>query len=171
MGCHDNTAPDGRVHDHDRITFLDGYIGAMEQAIEEGADVRGYFLWTFLDNFEWSDGFQQRFGIVYVDYKSQKRIVKDSAFWYKEVIESMGAKLSRNCPCQQILFLNPVFTHNIWGGSRLRDEFGYPVEGTDIGECWGISAHPNGEGTVRDGLYGGEKLSALWKTIPKSSGT
>ena len=127
MGCHDNIASDGRVHDNDRITFLDSYIGAMQKAMDEGADVRGYFLWTFLDNFEWSDGYKQRFGIVYVDYKSQKRIVKDSAFWYREVIKSMGANLSCNNPSSQILFLNPVFTHNIWGGSRLHEEFGYPV--------------------------------------------
>lgn len=74
------------------------------------------------------------------------------------------------CPGQELLFLNPVFTHNIWGGSRLREEFGYPVEGTDIGECWGISAHPNGEGTVRDGVYAGVKLSELWKTHPELFG-
>ena len=55
MSCHDNISYDGCVHDYDRINFLDSYIGAMEQAIDEGADVRGYFLWTFLDNFELSD--------------------------------------------------------------------------------------------------------------------
>ncbi len=170
MGCHDNVAPDGRVHDSDRITFLDSYMGAMQKAMEEGADVRGYFLWTFLDNFEWSDGYKQRFGIVYVNYQTQKRIVKDSAFWYQEVIQSMGANLSCNNPCRDILFLNPVFTHNIWGGSRLREDFGYAVEGTDIGECWGISAHPNGEGTIRDGVYAGVRLSELWQTHPEIFG-
>lgn len=82
----------------------------------------------------------------------------------------MGANLACNNPCQDILFLNPVFTHNVWGGSRLREEFGYPVEGTDIGECWGISAHPNGEGTIRDGVYAGVKLSELWKTHPEMFG-
>ena len=86
MSCHDNISYDGCVHDYDRINFLDSYIGAMEQAIDEGADVRGYFLWTFLDNFEWSDGYKQRFGIVYVDFQNQRRVVKDSAFWYKKVI-------------------------------------------------------------------------------------
>ncbi|MCM1187708.1 MAG: mannose-6-phosphate isomerase, class I [bacterium] len=70
----------------------------------------------------------------------------------------------------QILFLNPVFTHNIWGGSRLREEFSYSVEGEDIGECWGISAHPNGEGTVRGGEYAGEKLSTLWREHPELFG-
>lgn len=63
---------------------------------------------------------------------------------------------------RELLFLNPVCTHNIWGGSRLRDLFGYPVEGDDLGECWGISAHPEGDGTVRSGRYEGKKLSWLW---------
>lgn len=104
MGCHDNISFDGKVHDNDRITFLDSYIGAMEQAIEEGADVRGYFLWTFLDNFEWADGFRERFGLVYVDYPTLRRTVKDSAYWYQRVIESRGATLSRNTASQRIVF-------------------------------------------------------------------
>lgn len=82
----------------------------------------------------------------------------------------MGKHFLSNNPCQDILFLNPVFTHNIWGGSRLREDFGYSVEGTDIGECWGISAHPNGEGTIRDGAYAGVKLSELWQTHPEMFG-
>lgn len=64
---------------------------------------------------------------------------------------------------ERILFLNPVFTHNIWGGTKLQSEFGYEVEGSDIGECWGIAAHPNGDVTIRDGKYQGVRLSALWK--------
>ena len=59
-------------------------------------DVRGYFLWTFLDNFEWDKGYTERFGIVHVDFATQKRIVKDSAFWYQKVIEMNGANLSIN---------------------------------------------------------------------------
>ena len=51
---------------------------------------------------------------------------------------------------KDIIFLNPVCTHNIWGGTRLNREFGYSIEGDDIGECWGISAHPSGDGTVRN---------------------
>lgn len=65
-----------------------------------------------------------------------------------------------------ILFLDPVCTHNIWGGVRLREEFGYPVDGDGIGECWGISAHPNGDGTIRDGVYQGKKLSQMWEEHP-----
>ena len=68
MSCHDMVSSDGRVHDPNRITFLDSYIGAMQKAYDEGANVAGYFLWTFLDNFEWADGYKQRFGIVYVDF-------------------------------------------------------------------------------------------------------
>ena len=71
---------------------------------------------------------------------------------------------------QNILFLEPVCTHNIWGGSRLRDDFGYKVEGDDLGECWGISAHPNGDGTIKNGIYSGCKLSEVWKNHPELFG-
>ena len=65
--------------------FCAGYIGEMGRAIEKGADVRGYFLWTFTDNFEWAEGFQQRFGIVYCDFETQQRIIKDSGHWYSQL--------------------------------------------------------------------------------------
>lgn len=71
---------------------------------------------------------------------------------------------------EDIIFLDPVFTHNIWGGTRLRDEFGYDVSGDDIGECWGIAAHPNGESTVRDGMLAGMKFSRVWETYPELFG-
>ncbi|MBQ7973028.1 MAG: beta-glucosidase [Lachnospiraceae bacterium] len=96
MACHDAVFLDGKVHDPNRIDFLDRYISALQRAADEGADIRGYFLWSFLDNFEWDFGYHGRFGIVYVDYKTQKRIPKDSAYWYKEIIASNGAKLYRN---------------------------------------------------------------------------
>lgn len=162
MSCHDIVSKDGRVHDPNRITFLDSYLSAMQKAYDEGADVRGYFLWTFLDNFEWADGYKQRFGIVYVDFTTQQRIVKDSALWYQKVIKTNGAILSMNQSEKEILFLEPVCTHNIWGGTRLREEFGYAAEGDDIGECWGISAHPNGDGTIKNGAFAGMKLSQVW---------
>lgn len=63
---------------------------------------------------------------------------------------------------KEIVFLNPVFTHNIWGGTKLRDEYGYDIEGDDIGECWGIAAHENGNCTVKEGMYKGETLVGLW---------
>lgn len=71
---------------------------------------------------------------------------------------------------KEIIHLNPVFTHNIWGGTRLREDFHYPVEGDDIGECWGIAAHPNGDCTVEGGTFGGKKLSELWKEEPQLFG-
>ena len=170
MSCHDNVSFDGRVHDNDRITFLDSYIGAMRRAYDEGADIRGYFLWTFLDNFEWSEGYRERFGMIYVDFMTQRRIVKDSAFWYQDVIKTNGGNLSMNQTTKEILFLDPVCTHNIWGGTRLREDFHYPVEGDDLWECWGISAHPNGDGTLRDCGFRGMKLSELWKKHPEVFG-
>lgn len=71
---------------------------------------------------------------------------------------------------KEIIFLNPVFTHNIWGGTRLKDDFHYPVEGDDIGECWGVSAHPNGDDTIAVGTYKGMKLSELWDKHPELFG-
>jgi beta-glucosidase len=109
MSCHDDVSLDGRVHDPNRQNFLDMYISALQKANDEGVDVRGYFLWTFLDNFEWDKGYTERFGIVHVDFATQKRIVKDSAFWYQKVIETNGAVLSINTKQRPILFLEPVF--------------------------------------------------------------
>ena len=70
----------------------------------------------------------------------------------------------------EIIFLEPVFTHNIWGGQRLRKDFGYNVEGTDIGECWGISAHPSGDCTVKEGSFSGCKLSGVYSEHPELFG-
>jgi beta-glucosidase len=84
---------DGAVHDPQRIDFLHRYLRELKHACTDGIDVRGYFLWSILDNFEWAAGYRERFGIVYVDYPTQKRIVKDSACWYKEVIASNGGIL------------------------------------------------------------------------------
>lgn len=170
MACHDSVSADGRVHDYDRINFLDAYLGAMQKAIEDGADVAGYFLWTFMDNLEWDKGFTPRFGLVYVDFVTQQRIVKDSAFWYKKVMEENGMNLSCNNTNKEIIFLDPVCTHNIWGGSRLREQFGYDYQGDDLGECWGISAHPNGDGSVKYGKFKGMKLSQLWNEHPEIFG-
>jgi len=92
-GCgSDKDAPgaDGEVDDRHRIEYLTAYIGAMQEAIAEGADVRGYFVWSLLDNFEWSAGYASRFGLVYVDYATQRRIPKASAKWYSQLIG--GAK-------------------------------------------------------------------------------
>lgn len=71
---------------------------------------------------------------------------------------------------REILFLKPVFAHNIWGGTRLRKEFKYDVEGSDIGECWGIAAHSNGDCTIENGEFKGQKLSAVYKNQPELFG-
>lgn len=93
MSCHDWVAADGRVHDSNRIDFLNSYLKELGRAAEEGVDVRGYFHWSFMDNFEWALGYSERFGIVYVDFRNGARILKDSAYWYKEVIASNGESL------------------------------------------------------------------------------
>ncbi len=163
MSCHDIVSRDGQVHDPNRITFLDRYLSALQCASDEGVDIRGYFLWTFLDNFEWEKGFSERFGIVHVDFSTLKRTAKDSAFWYQKVIETNGAILSANRPVTPILFMEPVFKQMVWGGSRLGTDWHYDIPGDDTGECWAVSAHPNGDCTVREGVYKGKTLSELWK--------
>ena len=96
MACHDAISLDGKVHDPNRVDFLDRYLSALQQAVDDGVDVRGYFLWSVMDNFEWDQGYHGRFGIVYTDFVTLKRIPKDSAYWYKEIMESNGAKLAVN---------------------------------------------------------------------------
>ena len=170
MSCHDIVSLDGQVHDPNRITFLDQYLSALQRASDDGADVRGYFLWTFLDNFEWDKGYTERFGLVYVDFATQKRIVKDSAYWYQKVMEENGKMLSINQPAKPILFLNPVFKQMIWGGDRLGKDWPYEIPGSDTGECWAVSAHPNGDCTIREGIYEGQTLSTLWEKQPELFG-
>ena len=87
-GCSsaDVLTPDGQVYDTDRVMYLRNYISKLHRATAEGFPVRGYFLWSLMDNFEWADGYGLRFGIYYVDYKTQKRYPKLSAHWYQEVI-------------------------------------------------------------------------------------
>ncbi|WP_030453148.1 GH1 family beta-glucosidase [Herbidospora cretacea] len=88
LATDDAVSPDGGVHDEDRIDYLRGHIGAMHRAVKAGAMVEGYHVWSLLDNFEWAEGYSQRFGIVHVDYETQKRIPKDSALWYRNLIET-----------------------------------------------------------------------------------
>ena len=76
------------MHDADRVSYLHGHIDAVGQAIDAGVDVRGYFLWSLLDNFEWAWGYDRRFGIIRVDYDTLQRTVKDSARWYAELIRT-----------------------------------------------------------------------------------
>jgi len=89
----DHIALDGKVHDSQRIDFTTQYLKSLHTAIQEGIDVKGYFHWSFMDNFEWAEGYRERFGLIYVDYPSQKRILKDSAFWYQDIIKTNGGAL------------------------------------------------------------------------------
>jgi len=84
---------DGKVHDPQRIDFLTRYLRAYKRAMNDGVVAKGYFVWSIMDNFEWRHGYKRRFGMIYVDYPTQRRILKDSAYWYKEVIASNGAVL------------------------------------------------------------------------------
>jgi beta-glucosidase len=87
-GCAYADGPDatGRVRDTRRIDFYRGYLRALAGAIAAGADVRGYHAWSLLDNFEWAEGYTQRFGLIHVDFKTLKRTLKDSGDWYRQVI-------------------------------------------------------------------------------------
>jgi beta-glucosidase len=77
---------DNKVHDTERMDFLQRYIAEVLRAKNEGVNVTGYFVWTLMDNFEWAEGFHPRFGLIYVDFETQKRIVKDSGDWYSRFI-------------------------------------------------------------------------------------
>ena len=79
---------DGKIHDVDRIAYLDAYLDQVAGAIEDGVDVRGYFVWSLLDNFEWALGYWRRFGLVYVDYPTLARIPKSSFTWYRKLIRA-----------------------------------------------------------------------------------
>ncbi|MDE3199721.1 MAG: beta-glucosidase [Acidobacteriota bacterium] len=78
---------DGHVYDVDRVMYLRNHLANLHRASAEGYPVQGYFLWSLMDNFEWADGYSKRFGIHYVDFKTEKRTPKQSAYWYKDLIE------------------------------------------------------------------------------------
>lgn len=82
---------DGKVHDPQRIDFMTRYLREIRRATEEGVPVEGYFYWSILDNFEWAEGYKDRFGLVHVDYQTQKRTPKDSFYWYRDLIKQNGA--------------------------------------------------------------------------------
>lgn len=91
-GCAYNDGPnkdtnEGIVDDQRRVDFLSSYIHSMQKAIEQGCNVKGYFVWSLLDNFEWAEGYQQRFGIVHVDYETQVRTRKSSFYWYQKLLQ------------------------------------------------------------------------------------
>lgn len=93
MASTDWVCDDGSVHDPQRIDFARKYLRELRRAIADGADVLGYLHWSFMDNFEWAEGYSKRFGLVHVDYQTLKRTIKDSGHWYRSVIESNGRNL------------------------------------------------------------------------------
>lgn len=87
QSCNDRIYLDGKVHDADRIDYMNRYLLALWNALQEGIPVKGYYHWSFMDNFEWNNGYEDRFGLVYVDYANNlRRIPKDSFFWYQRLI-------------------------------------------------------------------------------------
>jgi beta-glucosidase len=84
----DRLEADGSVHDPVRIDYLRGYLGAAARALAAGAPLRGYFVWSLLDNFEWALGRSQRFGLAYTDYATQRRYPKDGATWYGDLVRA-----------------------------------------------------------------------------------
>lgn len=86
LSCNDRIYLDGKVHDLERIDFLSRYLTALRRAMENGANIRGYFQWALTDNFEWNNGYGERFGLIFIDYPTGQRIPKDSFHWYKKVI-------------------------------------------------------------------------------------
>ena len=91
-GCSsdDVLAADGQVYDTDRVMYLNAYLTQLQRAVSEGVPVKGYFCWSLLDNYEWADGYGKRFGITYVDFKTQKRTPKLSSKFYSSVIARNG---------------------------------------------------------------------------------
>lgn len=161
MACHDVKSVDGRVHDPNRIDFLHRYLYGVKKAIEDGINIAGYFEWSFMDNFEWNEGYDKRFGLIYVDYTTLERTWKDSAYWYQKVIKENGENIIMNKE-KEILFLNPIFVEMIWGGDRLALEYNYDIPSDKTGECWAVSAHKNGDCSIANGTFKGERLSSLW---------
>lgn len=106
LGGMDWVMGDGRVHDPQRIDYLHRHLAGLAAAIRDGAEVEAYFQWSLLDNFEWQEGYRQRFGLIHVDYATQRRTPKDSAAWYRRLIESHG----------EILRSPPVFSPDIPAG-------------------------------------------------------
>ena len=86
--AYDDVVVEGQVHDDERIAYLEAHLRACLDALEDGVDLRGYYAWSLLDNFEWAWGYTRRFGIVRVDYDTQERTPKDSAKRYSEIVRA-----------------------------------------------------------------------------------
>ena len=94
-GCAYDDGPDssGVINDQRRLDYYRNHLASLGNAITQGAPVKGYFAWSLMDNFEWALGYEKRFGIVYVDFKTQQRIIKNSGKWYSEVAKNNGTNL------------------------------------------------------------------------------
>jgi beta-glucosidase len=93
VSCRDWVSLDGKVHDPGRIDFIRRHLLEFERVHTDGVPIEAYFHWSFIDNFEWAQGYKQRFGLIYCDYPTGTRTPKDSAAWYAEVIRTNGAVL------------------------------------------------------------------------------
>ncbi len=89
--AYEDEVRDGRIRDEKRILYLRDNLSAVRRCMDAGSDVRGYFVWSLMDNFEWAEGTRPRFGIIHVDYSTLKRTIKDSGYWYRDLIASKGA--------------------------------------------------------------------------------
>jgi beta-glucosidase len=83
----DQLTESGHVHDIKRIRFIHDHLVELRRAMRDGVSVRGYFVWSLMDNFEWAFGTSKRFGLIYVDFATQKRMIKDSGYWYSRVVQ------------------------------------------------------------------------------------
>lgn len=93
MACHDWVSLDGKVHDENRTDYLHRYLLEFKKAADDGVDAIGYYVWSLMDNYEWGEGYKERFGIIYNDYQTQERTIKDSGYWYKHTIATNGEEL------------------------------------------------------------------------------
>lgn len=84
--CFKDSLQNGAIHDVERIQYFQQYLTAMQKAKQEGTNIKGYFAWTLMDNFEWSEGYNARFGLIHVDFKTQLRTIKDSGYWWRDFL-------------------------------------------------------------------------------------
>ena len=87
----DLVSPEGQIEDPERIRYVQEHLGAVAQAIAGGVDVRGYYYWSLLDNFEWAEGYAKRFGLVYIDYPTQRRTPKASYAWFRDLLATRAS--------------------------------------------------------------------------------
>ena len=132
---------DGAIDDPLRVHYYREHLRAAHEAIAQGVDLRGYFAWSLLDNFEWSLGYSKRFGIVHVDYETQQRTLKASARFYSDVIRTNGGALVRRCAEQPVARVSPALS----SGSRILAPLGMHRSRTehDLGR---YGAHDNAAG-------------------------